>query len=332
MTTRTLSLVGLFLLSSFSVAEAAPESIGSAVKVVNLVTAELNRDTRSLQGGDNVHQDENIEVGTDALGEIKLEDDTKLALGPGSRLKLDKFVYDPAKTSGSIVLNLVKGTFRFITGVASKPTYVLRTPAAAITVRGTIFDVFIQEDDTVWLLLHEGAIQVCNVRGQCRVLDEPGKLIRITSDGGVGSPVKWASLPGKDSVPFDNAFPFVVNAPSIDPNPIFTRDVIILGTYPGRNNDDKGDRGGRGKDDSKPSKKADKKEPTKKKTQTAKKRPSDDDNIMSGMDIVIGGGGFGRGGYPGGRGGMPNRGGGGYGDGHGGGYGGGMGRTGGPSR
>ncbi len=114
--------------------------------------------------------------------------------------------------------------------------------------RGTIFDVYIQEDDTVWLLLHEGAIQICNVRGQCRLLDEPGKLIRITSDGGVGSPVKWASLPGKDSVPFERAFPFVVNTPGIDPNPIFTRDVIILGTYPGRDKGDKGDKGGKGKD------------------------------------------------------------------------------------
>ena len=317
MTTRTLSVVGLFLLCSFSPAHAAPESIGSTLKVVNLVTAELNRDTRSLQDGDKVHQDENIEVGTDASSEIKLDDETKLALGPGSRLRLDKFVYDPAKTSGSIVLNLVKGTFRFITGVASKPTYVLRTPAAAITVRGTIFDVYIQQDDTVWLLLHEGAIQVCNDRGKCQLLDQPGKLMRVTSDGGVGSPVKWASLPGKDSVPFDKAFPFVVNAPSIDPNPVFTRDIIILGTYPGRDKgdkDDKGDRGGKGKDrgdDAKPSKKAEKKEPTKKKTRTAKKNSSDDDNIVSGMDIVIGGGiGIGRGrggGYPG-KGGMPGRG------------------------
>jgi hypothetical protein len=340
MTTRTLSAVGLFLLCSFSSAHAAQESIGSAVKVVNLVTAEWNRDTRSLQDGDKVHQDENIEVGTDASSEFKLDDDTKLALGPGARLRLDKFVYDPAKTSGSIVLNLVKGTFRFITGVASKPTYVLRTPAAAITVRGTIFDVYIQQDDTVWLLLHEGAIQVCNDRGKCQLLDEPGKLMRVTSDGGVGSPVKWASLPGKDSVPFDKAFPFVVNAPSIDPNPIFTRDIIILGTYPGRDKgdkDDKGDRGGKGKDrgdDSKPNKKAEKKEPTKKKTRTAKKNSSDDDNIVSGMDIVIGGGigiGRGRGGYPG-KGGMPGRGGGGdYGGGGGGKYpgGGGMPRGGG---
>ncbi len=77
---------------------------------------------------------------------------------------------------------------------------------------------------------------------------------------------------------FDKAFPFVVNAPSIDPNPIFTRDIIILGTYPGRDkgdkDDDKGDRGGKGKDrgdDSKPSKKAEKKSPPRRRRATAKK-------------------------------------------------------------
>ncbi len=75
---------------------AAPEHpVGSAVQVVNLVTAEFNRDTRTLQRGDRVHQDETIEVGLDGSSELKLDDDTKLALGPGSHLTLDKFVYDP---------------------------------------------------------------------------------------------------------------------------------------------------------------------------------------------------------------------------------------------
>jgi len=75
-----------------------------------------------------------------------------VALGPGSRLLLDKFVYDPQKGSGTIVLNLVKGAFRFVTGIASKPSYLIRVPNASITVRGTIFDIYIQENNVVWLL------------------------------------------------------------------------------------------------------------------------------------------------------------------------------------
>jgi hypothetical protein len=303
MNMNALSFAALIFLATSSIAFAAApaQPIGSALTVVNLVTAEIDRDTRTLSAGDKVHQDENIDVSADASSELRLDDETKLALGPGSKLKLDKFVYDPKKNSGSIVLNLVKGTFRFMTGVAKKPTYVIRTPAAAITVRGTIFDLYVQDNGEVWGLLIEGAFQACNDRGKCRLIDEPGKLIRITGDGDVGAPVKWAGLEGKDNTPFDSAFPFIVKAPGFDPNPIFTRDVIILGNIP-----DKPDKP-RNTDNDKPTKKTDKGKETPKKTRTAKKSKSDDSPGMSGMDIVIGvgiGGGFGRkGGHKGGDGG-----------------------------
>lgn len=279
----------LVLLSASGLQAAPRDPIGSALVVVNLVTAEYNRDTRTLQNGDRVHQDEMIEVGSDASSELKLDDDTKLALGPGSHLKLDKFVYDPAKTKGSIVLDLVKGTFRFMTGVAEKPTYVIKTPSAAITVRGTIFDVFIQENGPSWLLLIEGAVRVCNVQGtQCQDLTEPGKLIRISNDGNVGSPTKWASLEGKDDEPFDDAFPFVSKPPSIDPTPVLTRDIIILGNLP---EDDKP------QEVEKPKKRTETTKPTKKKTKktettkSKKKRTAsskDDDAVARGVGTAIG--------------------------------------------
>lgn len=206
------------------------QSIGSAVAIINVVTAAYEADKRSLAVGDPVTQDELIEVGLDASGEIVLQDDTKLALGPGARLLLDRFVYDPKKnSSGSILINLTKGAFRFVTGVAAKPTYVIRTPVAAITVRGTIFDVYIQDSGLSWLLLHEGGVNVCNTTGDCRDLDQPGKLLRVLPDGTVSLPILWSELPGRGLIPFAKAFPFVVRSPSIDPKPIFTEDKIKLG-------------------------------------------------------------------------------------------------------
>jgi len=302
----------ILLLAASGARAQSLEPVGEALVVVNLVTAEYNRDTRSLQVSDRVHQDETIEVGLDASSEIKLDDDTKLALGAGSRLTLDKFVYDPKKANGSIVLDLMKGAFRFMTGVAAKPTYVIKTPAASITVRGTIFDVYVEDNGQSWLLLIEGAIQACNARGQCQTLDEPGKLIRITGDGDVGKPVRWASLQDKGDVPFDNTFPFVVKAPSIDPTPILTRDVII-GTYSDDKNDKDVEKPKGKRDTAKPPKKK-REQSTEKKQKTKKKRTAknsdDDSNIVSGMDIVIGiGGGIGRGGHKHDRGGMGNYGG-----------------------
>ncbi|MEQ1694718.1 MAG: FecR domain-containing protein [Hyphomicrobiaceae bacterium] len=224
---------------------AAPgDDIGSAIAIKNNVTAAYETGRRKLQKDDPVRQEEIIEVGEDSLGELKFKDDTKLALGPGSRMTLDKFVYDPDKTNGSIIVNLMKGTFRFITGIAAKPTYKIKTPSASISVRGTIFDVYIKDDGAVWLLLIEGAIEACTDDGKCRVLDEPGKFIRIVEDRkkgsppnapkrwNVGAPVKWAALPGRKETPIETAFPFVPSAPSFDPAPWYSANDIIIGRFP----------------------------------------------------------------------------------------------------
>ena len=209
-------------------ATAAPgDRIGSAVTVVDYVTAAYSKETRKLRTGDGVRQNELIEVGPSAKSELLLDDETKLALGPGSRLLLDKFVYDPNKTGNVIIINMVEGTFRFITGIAQKPSYVIRTPSAAITVRGTIFDVYVRKSGEAWVLLHEGGVSVCNDRGGCRVMDEPGRLMPITDTGELGNPVRWASLNGLGTGFFDQAFPFVRDVPSIDPNPVFTRDALL---------------------------------------------------------------------------------------------------------
>lgn len=208
-------------------ASAAPgDDIGSAVRIVNLVTGTYEKDHRDLAKGDPVRQDELIEVGTDGIGELVLRDDTKLALGPGARLLLDQFVYKPDIDGGAIVLNLVRGAFRFITGVAAKPAYVIQTPTAAITVRGTIFDMYIEENGRSWLLLVDGAIQACNAAGTCKDLDEPGKLLLISPDGELSEPRIWAEL-DTDGRPFDDTFPFVVTPPEVDPDPIFTPEDIV---------------------------------------------------------------------------------------------------------
>ncbi len=216
------------LLVGAGAAHAAPtERIGATVQVVNEVSAAFEQDRRDLTLGDDVHQDELIEVGPDSIGELEFDDETKLALGPGSRMMLDKFVYNGEKSKGDIVVNLVKGAFRFITGVASKPSYRIKTPGAAITVRGTVFDTFVAQDSTIWLLLLEGGITACNDRATCKDLSRPGWILRVRPDGEIDDPVRWVGLPDRDAIGFRRAFPFMVNAPTIDPNPALTREAVL---------------------------------------------------------------------------------------------------------
>ena len=126
------------LVSCMAASTAFAEPIGSAVRIVNTVTGEIDQRQRALKANDPVNQNEAIDVAADSLGELKLNDDTKLALGPGSRMVLDKFVYDPTPSTGTVSVNLLTGAFRFITGLSRKGNYELRTPSASITVRGTI--------------------------------------------------------------------------------------------------------------------------------------------------------------------------------------------------
>jgi hypothetical protein len=316
----TLAFAGLPLIALTAHAETGAE-IGDARTIVSIVKADFDKEERELTIGDVVRQDEVIEVSNDGKGEFRLNDDTKLALGPGARMVLDKFVYDSDKKAGSIVLDLTKGAFRFITGIASKPTYLIRTPNASITVRGTIFDTYILPDKSVWLLLHEGAIEVTAAKNVCHVLDRPGQLIRVSGDGTVSKPVNWRDMPDRDATSFDTAFPFVGNTPQIEPVPSTTRDEIEQASLPDEdpkacsNPGQPKTRKAEDSDDDKPAKKKKKKQasndddnydpPPRKTVKRSKPTYEKDDDDYGGgargMDIIIRGGMGGFGGHPGGN-------------------------------
>lgn len=226
------SLLILSLMASAPVAPQAlaADTIGSTIGVARVVTAQLEQDTRTLTLGDDVRQNELIEVSRDGSGEFRLLDDTKLALGPGAQLVLDAFVYDPAKSGNAINMNFAKGAFRFITGLAEKPAYRIDVPAASITVRGTTFDVFVEDGGTSWLLLHEGAVTICSEAGACRDHDEIGKLVRIGADGALSHPTRWNALPRAERISFDDAFPFVGSPPSFKEKPAPTREALLQPT------------------------------------------------------------------------------------------------------
>jgi opacity protein-like surface antigen len=216
------------VLMSMPVAASA-EDIGAATRIVNSVTAELNTAPRALAQGDGVQQNDVISVAADALGELRFKDQTKVALGPGSKLKLDTFVYDPAKASGKIAVDLTKGAFRFVTGVAKKSTYTIRAPNASISVRGTVFDVYVADDGTLWVLLHEGAIDVCNTANQCKSVSNACGVVRVGPDGNLSSAAPWNRQPLAQQINFETAFPFVSSPPQFDPTQRFTRIAVESG-------------------------------------------------------------------------------------------------------
>lgn len=83
-----------------------------------------------------VLQSDTIMTGSDGAIGILLEDNTLLALGPMSRLALDKFKFVPAKNEYAMQVRMEQGTFVYISGLLGKlaPHAVqLETPVGTVS-------------------------------------------------------------------------------------------------------------------------------------------------------------------------------------------------------
>src|SRR5215510_3743282 len=208
------TFLGTLLCCATASQAADPRSVGEAVVIKNQVTAaEAQKDKRRLAKGDAVREQELLEAQAVSHGEFRLADDTKLALGPNARLVLDKFVYDPDKTSKQVLINFAIGSFRFISSSKDPTGYELKTPTATMGVRGTVFDFYIADKGAMVVLMHKGAVEVCAVG--CKLHSRLGHLAYVTRSGKVILRRYWDRklLPG---VSIKQAFPFLGKKLAID--------------------------------------------------------------------------------------------------------------------
>src|SRR6476660_2741082 len=124
-----------------SICPAQQPNIGRADYIRNQVEGVLEGQARHLSSGNSVHSNELIRSGDAAVAELVFIDQTKLSVGPKSELRLDKFVYNPNKGGGAVVLETSRGAYRFITGVQEHKNYEIKTPYATLGVRGTIIEI-----------------------------------------------------------------------------------------------------------------------------------------------------------------------------------------------
>src|SRR5437773_1209186 len=74
---------------------ATEPEVGSTVLIKEKVTGKLGTEERQLKTGFRVHRNELLQTGPGAQAEVKLDDNTKLALGPDAELRLDEYVVAP---------------------------------------------------------------------------------------------------------------------------------------------------------------------------------------------------------------------------------------------
>jgi hypothetical protein len=125
---------------------AKPDLQAGFVKAVRGSVQLLNGSgaTRPASPGDAIGAVDRIVTGPDSSASVVLRDDTTLVVGPSSRLDLKEFHFDGTTHEGGMLVSLLRGSMRMITGLIGKsnPDAVrVETQTATIGIRGTDFIV-----------------------------------------------------------------------------------------------------------------------------------------------------------------------------------------------
>ncbi len=129
------------LLSTATTVGAQPPSQIGRIKIVSgeAVVVGANGPTRA-EVGQVVRETDVIRTGADGRIGLTLNDETRLSLGPGSEMRLDRFEYSPAEGRLGLVLKMIRGVATYVSGRIAKisPDSIrIETPSAIIGVRGT---------------------------------------------------------------------------------------------------------------------------------------------------------------------------------------------------
>lgn len=140
---RTLIIVGCAITAL--VASPALAEIGR-IKNATLGSVNVIRDGRSLAAKPGFKLEEGDIIATRANQRVGITfiDDTRMAVGPDSRVTLDEYKYDRARQTGSSLTSVNRGSLGVDSGNITRTgadRMRVRTPTSTLGVRGTTFVV-----------------------------------------------------------------------------------------------------------------------------------------------------------------------------------------------
>lgn len=153
---------------------------------------------RTLGKGLQLQEGDRLTTADGASAVIKLQDGTRMTVRPGSEMVLSQFKYKADAPDNSMVINMLRGGLRAITGLIAKSSpnaARIQTNTATIGIRGTDFDARICNQDCgnearrVVQAAKPNAIQasakVLTSRGEVAAVDTAGQRRRLVDGGSV---------------------------------------------------------------------------------------------------------------------------------------------------
>lgn len=132
--------LSIFVISAV-IAHPSLASSGTVILAKGVVTATgADKSSRVLAKGVSIEEGDLINTAQKSFAVIRMLDNTKLTLKPGTTIAIGKFSLEDGKEEACI--NLVKGGLRTVTGLIGKrkpDSFKVDTPIASIGIRGTDF-------------------------------------------------------------------------------------------------------------------------------------------------------------------------------------------------
>jgi hypothetical protein len=167
-------------------ASAEPQ-IGIAASTRPNAEAGVGANKQTLVAGTAVYANQTVRTGNLGMADLVFIDKTNLSVGPGSEVLLDKFIYDPTGSTGRVVLQATRGTFRFVTGSQAKKAYELNTPYGTLGVRGTVVEMNVTQNPkcATQIRLVEGGANFTTKTGKVANLREANQVACISESGNI---------------------------------------------------------------------------------------------------------------------------------------------------
>jgi len=173
-----------FVLSMFlTTATAAGATIGTVTTLDGSGVIKRDKDVVGDSAGTSVEQ---MDVAETTKGRMQIDfvDETRLDVIDNSRVVIDEFVYDPNTGKGSLDIRASLGAVRYASGQIAKNSRQkvrLRTPTATISVRGTDFNMLVNEIGESYVTL----LPSCQYDGNGRELECVTGEISVENDAGI---------------------------------------------------------------------------------------------------------------------------------------------------
>ncbi|MFN4090778.1 MAG: FecR domain-containing protein [Alphaproteobacteria bacterium] len=94
---------------------------------------------RTLTIGSDIVFEERIATAPGGQTQILFLDQSTLTVGPNAEVVIDRFVFDPNRSTGELAVSVTKGVFRFVGGkISAASGATIRTPTATLGIRGSV--------------------------------------------------------------------------------------------------------------------------------------------------------------------------------------------------